>query len=75
MIRTHKIEMKPTSHQVETLEKYFGYARLNYNRALAMWDEMYKLGEKPTARKVRDKIKSQKLYKEKDKCFSFKVET
>ena len=49
MHKSHKIKLNPTKAQKIFFEKSFGTARFTYNWALVKWQEMYKVGEKPTA--------------------------
>ena len=66
MYIAQKIELKPNKTTKAILEQYFGYSRYIYNKALATWNEMYKehqengLLEKPTHRRVRDRLKRNK---------------
>lgn len=57
MIISQKIRLYPNRTTQKQFEEWFNYRRFNYNRALRVWNEMYTSGEKPTERRVRDKIK------------------
>lgn len=57
MIVSQKIRIYPNKTVQKQFEEWFDYRRFNYNRALRVWNEMYANGEKPTERRVRDKIK------------------
>ena len=57
MIISQKIRIYPNKTVQKQFEEWFSYRRFNYNRALRVWNEMYDNDEKPTERKVRDKIK------------------
>ena len=57
MIISQKIRIYPNKTTQKQFDEWFSYRRFNYNRALRVWNEMYANGEKPTERRVRDKIK------------------
>lgn len=57
MIVSQKIRIYPNKTVQEQFKEWFDYRRFNYNRGLRVWNEMYNNGEKPTERRVRDKIK------------------
>lgn len=74
MYIAQKIELKPNKTTKTILEQYFGYSRYIYNKALATWNEMYEehqengLLEKPTHRRVRDRLKKNKEEWEENYC-------
>jgi putative transposase len=49
----HKIALDPTVVQANYFARACGVARFTWNWALAKWNEMYAVGEKPDAAKVR----------------------
>ena len=56
MILGHKIELRPNKKQVLELVKAVGCARFAYNWGLEEWERQYKVGEKPTALKIKKKF-------------------
>jgi len=54
------MEIKPNNTLKQEFEKYFGYTRYCFNKALDTWKKEYKAGNKPTSRKVRDILKANK---------------
>lgn len=54
---THKIRIYPNKNMQEQFTSLFGYSRYSFNVGLALWNQMYDDGERPTERKVRDKYK------------------
>lgn len=53
LIKGIKIRLKPTKEQEILMFKSVGCARFAYNWGLAKWDEIYKLGGKPSKAKIR----------------------
>jgi len=49
MIKTHVIRLYPTFKQEVLFKKSCGVARHSYNWALSKWQELHKLGDKPSA--------------------------
>lgn len=73
MNKTHQIQLKPTKAQVTLLHQSFGCKRHSYNWALSKWQELYKLGEKPSAMsliKLQNSIKKVEMpfYLNVNKC-------
>lgn len=71
--KAHQIKLYPTKAQKTLLHKSFGCKRHSFNWALAKWQELYKLGEKPSAYsliKLQNSIKKEemKFYSEVNKC-------
>ena len=66
MIKSIKIRLLPTKEQEELMFKSVGVARFTYNWGLNRWNELYKLGEKPSKVKIRTEfnntIKKQEEY-------------
>ena len=57
VILTHKIRIYPNKTMKRQLQDFFDYSRYAFNIGLDLWNQMYKTGEMPTERKVRDKYK------------------
>lgn len=73
MNKAHQIQIIPTKAQKKLLHKSFGCRRHSYNWALAKWQELYKLGQKPSAMtliKLQNSIKKTEMpfYLEVNKC-------
>lgn len=71
--KAHKIKLSPTKVQKTLLNKSFGCARHSFNWALTKWQELYKLGERPSAYsliKLQNSIKKEEMpfYLEVNKC-------
>jgi putative transposase len=71
--KAHQIQLKPTKAQVSLLHQSFGCKRHSYNWALSKWQELYKLGEKPSAMsliKLQNSIKKVEMpfYLDVNKC-------
>jgi len=60
MLITHKIRIYPNKTLIKQFNELFGYSRYCYNRGLDIWNNEYKLGNKPNFRKVRDISKGMK---------------
>lgn len=60
MLLAHKLELRPNNKQATYFEKACGVARFSYNWALAMWQEQYKNGEKPTEISLRKLLNARK---------------
>jgi putative transposase len=64
MLRAHKIELRPTTAQVNYFARACGTARFAWNWALAEWDRQYKAGDKPnegSLRRLLNSIKRQQF--------------
>src|SRR5437763_16750163 len=64
MLRAHKIELKPTTAQVNYFARACGTARFAWNWALAEWNCQYKGGDRPnegSLRKLLNSIKRQQF--------------
>jgi len=66
MLITHKIRIYPNKTLTKQFNELFGYSRYCYNRGLEIWNNEYKLGNKPNFRKVRDISKQVKNKWEKE---------
>jgi len=66
MLITHKIRIYPNKTLIGQFNELFGYSRYCYNRGLEIWNNEYKLGNKPNFRKVRDISKQVKNKWEKE---------
>jgi putative transposase len=53
VVRTHRIELKPTRLQAALFAQCVGAARFAYNWALAEWERQYKSGDKPNEAALR----------------------
>lgn len=60
MLLAHKLELKPNNKQATYFKKACGVARFSYNWALAMWQEQYKKGERPTEISLRKLLNAHK---------------
>ncbi|MDY6570780.1 transposase, partial [Clostridioides difficile] len=67
MIRCKKIRLKPTREQEILLRRSIGTIRFVFNWGLAKWEEMYKEGLNPNAKKIKkifnNTIKKEDEYK------------
>ncbi len=57
MTRSQKIRIYPNSSQEQYLLELCKFSDYCYNRGLAIWKNMYKTGDEPTMRKVRNYMK------------------
>lgn len=63
IVLTHKIRLTPTNEQVTYFVNACGTARKVFNEALAMWDRLYKEGEKPNANMLKKLFNKDKYVK------------
>jgi putative transposase len=56
----HKIKLNPNNIQRTYFQKASGVARFSWNWGLARWNELYKIGEKPSGMSLKKEFNSLK---------------
>jgi putative transposase len=56
----HKIKLNPNNIQRTYFQKASGIARFSWNWGLARWNELYKVGEKPSGMSLKKEFNSLK---------------